>query len=138
ILRSIGAKVLVTEANNGRIPATVAAALREAPQVEHLLTINPSGERIDSAASALPPSRLKVHVAPPLSSLRARFTDFRTTAAAATHSSYLHTGGTTGAPKVAMRTHLNETSQAWIFGGLVGFEETDVVLCGLPLFHTNA
>jgi fatty-acyl-CoA synthase len=52
-------------------------------------------------------------------------------------ASYLHTGGTTGAPKVAARTHRNATSQGWIVSALMGLGEEDVLLCGLPLFHSN-
>jgi fatty-acyl-CoA synthase len=53
-------------------------------------------------------------------------------------SSYVCTGGTTGAPKIAVRTHRNEVFDAWASSRLT---ETDgsprTVLCGLPLFHVN-
>ncbi|MBA5606760.1 acyl-CoA synthetase [Duganella sp. FT3S] len=49
--------------------------------------------------------------------------------------SYFHTGGTTGLPKVAAHTHLNETFVAW---ALAAWTPGDaVLLCGLPLFHVN-
>ena len=32
-------------------------------------------------------------------------------------ASYLHTGGTTGTPKLAARTHENEVSNAWMIAG---------------------
>src|SRR5271166_5198126 len=53
-------------------------------------------------------------------------------------SSYFCTGGTTGAPKIAVRTHRNEVFDSWAVSkateidGLPG-----TVLCGLPLFHAN-
>ena len=53
-------------------------------------------------------------------------------------SSYFCTGGTTGAPKIAVRTHRNEVFDAW---ASLQATETDgsrrTVLCGLPLFHVN-
>lgn len=48
---------------------------------------------------------------------------------------YFHTGGTTGYPKVAVHTHLNEAFLAWNLEAL--FESDQVLLCGLPLFHVN-
>ena len=53
-------------------------------------------------------------------------------------SSYFCTGGTTGAPKIAVRTHRNEVFDSWAVSKAT---ETDgspgTVLCGLPLFHVN-
>ena len=53
-------------------------------------------------------------------------------------SSCVCTGGTTGSPKIAIRTHRNEVFDAWAAASLT---ETDgsprIVLCGLPLFHVN-
>ncbi len=53
-------------------------------------------------------------------------------------SSYVCTGGTTGSPKIAVRTHRNEVFDAW---AALSVTETDgsprTVLCGLPLFHVN-
>ena len=53
-------------------------------------------------------------------------------------ASYLHTGGTTGAPKLAARTHANEVSNAWMIASVEVVEENGVYLSALPLFHTNA
>ncbi len=61
-------------------------------------------------------------------------------------SSYFCTGGTTGAPKIAVQTHRNEVFDAWsvteVFAQPVSTAtETDgsprTILCGLPLFHVN-
>lgn len=55
-------------------------------------------------------------------------------------SSYFCTGGTTGTPKLAMRTHRNEVANAWsalqFLGDGVGRGKN--IFCGLPLFHVNA
>jgi fatty-acyl-CoA synthase len=53
-------------------------------------------------------------------------------------ASYLHTGGTTGTPKLAARTHRNEVANAWMVALAMGGDESGAVLAALPLFHTNA
>lgn len=54
-------------------------------------------------------------------------------------SSYFCTGGTTGLPKIAMRTHGNEVANAisvhQFMGDVIGPGKT--LFCGLPLFHVN-
>lgn len=54
-------------------------------------------------------------------------------------SSYFCTGGTTGAPKIAVRTHGNEIFDAWAAAQVFSDrEEPRTYFCGLPLFHVNA
>ena len=53
-------------------------------------------------------------------------------------ASYFHTGGTTGTPKLARRTHFNEAANAWGVATAVAMSPADTLLCGLPLFHSNA
>jgi fatty-acyl-CoA synthase len=53
-------------------------------------------------------------------------------------ASYLHTGGTTGTPKLAARTHANEVSNAWMMRASNVLDESSVIFAALPLFHTNA
>jgi len=53
-------------------------------------------------------------------------------------ASYFATGGTTGAPKIARHTHDNEIYCAWGIVATLGLDASDVLLCGLPLFHVNA
>jgi fatty-acyl-CoA synthase len=53
-------------------------------------------------------------------------------------AAYFHTGGTTGAPKVAPHTHRNEVYMAWVLGCSGGLSGDAVSLAGLPLFHVNA
>lgn len=55
-------------------------------------------------------------------------------------SSCFCTGGTTGLPKIALRTHQNEVFNAWSAGQFLGdgFSSRKNLLCGLPLFHVNA
>jgi fatty-acyl-CoA synthase len=53
-------------------------------------------------------------------------------------ASYLHTGGTTGTPKLAARTHANEVSNAWMTRASDVLDRDSVIFAALPLFHTNA
>ncbi|MCO5187704.1 MAG: acyl-CoA synthetase [Anaerolineae bacterium] len=50
-------------------------------------------------------------------------------------ASYFHTGGTTGIPKLAIHTHRNEVFDSWMAATAAGADETEITLCGLPLFH---
>lgn len=64
---------------------------------------------------------------------------FSRTIVSADKSSFFCTGGTTGAPKIAMRRHGNEVANALmnasVFGPSMG--PGKVIFCGLPLFHVN-
>jgi len=46
-----------------------------------------------------------------------------------------HTGGTTGAPKLAQHTHANQLHAAWGAAQMYAMREQDVILNGFPLFH---
>ena len=50
-------------------------------------------------------------------------------------AAYFHTGGTTGAPKLAMHTHGNQVFTAWASVQLQGMMPDDVTINGYPLFH---
>lgn len=53
-------------------------------------------------------------------------------------ASYLHTGGTTGIPKLAAHTHANQVVSAWMVTAVDMLEPHSVLFGGLPLFHVNA
>jgi fatty-acyl-CoA synthase len=52
-------------------------------------------------------------------------------------ASLYHTGGTTGRPKLARRTHYNEVVLAFDIAVGSDLTNNDTVMCGLPLFHCN-
>ena len=54
-------------------------------------------------------------------------------------ASMFGTGGTTGAPKLARRTHANEVANAFMSTRMLGsaLSERDVMFAGLPMFHVN-
>lgn len=55
-------------------------------------------------------------------------------------SSYFCTGGTTGLPKIAMRTQFSEVFDCWSARTILneGTALGQTTFCGLPLFHVNA
>jgi fatty-acyl-CoA synthase len=60
------------------------------------------------------------------------------TASAADLAAFVHTGGTTGAPKVAAHTHANQLACARGIAESSGLAPGEGVLAALPLFHVNA
>jgi len=54
---------------------------------------------------------------------------------AASIAAYYHTGGTTGAPKLATHTHGNQVHTSWFAGLFYGLSSDDCLVNGFPLFH---
>jgi fatty-acyl-CoA synthase len=53
-------------------------------------------------------------------------------------AAFVHTGGTTGAPKIAAHTHANQLACGRGIAGRSGMAAGEAMLGGLPLFHVNA
>jgi fatty-acyl-CoA synthase len=53
-------------------------------------------------------------------------------------AAFFHTGGTTGAPKLAAHTHANQASTARAISAAGGVRPGETIVAGLPLFHVNA
>lgn len=51
---------------------------------------------------------------------------------------YFHTGGTTGLPKLARHTHLNQLTNAAQVNVFSSMTKDDAIFVGLPIFHVNA
>ena len=52
-----------------------------------------------------------------------------------TMAAYFHTGGTTGAPKLAQHRHGNQVHTSWSGALMYDLSEQDVMINGFPLFH---
>jgi fatty-acyl-CoA synthase len=50
-------------------------------------------------------------------------------------AAYFHTGGTTGVPKLAQHSQRMRLAQTISTGDMLGYDENDCVLLGLPMFH---
>jgi fatty-acyl-CoA synthase len=53
-------------------------------------------------------------------------------------AAFVHTGGTTGAPKIAAHTHANQLACGRGIAEATGLAAGEAALGGLPLFHVNA
>lgn len=60
---------------------------------------------------------------------------FSRSVGADTVAAYFHTGGTTGAPKLALHTHGNQLHAAWSAAQFYATTEEDAIINGFPLFH---
>lgn len=147
ILRETRAKVLVTlkAMPKSDVAQKAAAALELAPNVETVL-------EVDLARYLTGIKRLIVPLIRPRVKARhkARVLDFEASASAQPHdrltfqdppedrvAAYFHTGGTTGMPKVAQHKYSGMIYNGFLGGELL-FDETDVLMCPLPLFHVFA
>lgn len=89
--------------------------------LRHVVLVgDPGGERDFTAMSA---------------SMRGDALDFALPSDANRLAALFHTGGTTGAPKLAQHTHGNQLHAAWGAAQMYGMDEQDTILNGFPLFH---
>lgn len=147
ILRETGAKVVVTLRSMPKtdVAQKVARALVDAPGVKVVLEVDLNRYLTPPKSWIVPLIRPKNPV-----SHSARVLDFnaeiaRQSADALGFSpeaddriaAYFHTGGTTGLPKVARHSYSGMVYNGWL-GHRMMFDETDVLICPLPLFHVFA
>ncbi|MFG1664369.1 acyl-CoA synthetase [Streptomyces sp. Y7] len=136
LVRRAGARVVVTAAPELDPEAfATGAELARRGLVDHVLLLSPTGgpaaplpsvenatvARLADIAAERPADRFLGE--PPTS------TDL---------AAFFHTGGTTGAPKLAAHTHANEVSDAWMIAADSVLDDDSVVFAALPLFHVNA
>ena len=110
---------------------TKAMALRErVPSLRHVLRVAPPGE---ANPRGLPEGVVD------FARLLAGQPDTHLTSGRAVRptdiAAYFHTGGTTGAPKLARHSHAAQVFTAWACVQLQGMNPDDVVINGYPLFH---
>jgi len=146
ILRETRAKVVVTLRPFPKtdVAQKVAEAVKDAPGVETVLEVDLLRYMTPPKSWIVPLIRPKVAVGH-----KARVLNF--TAEMAKHdttldfedvqadrvSAYFHTGGTTGMPKVAQHLYSGMIYNGWLGHELL-FDETDSIMCPLPLFHVFA
>ncbi|HSV46233.1 MAG TPA: AMP-binding protein, partial [Ramlibacter sp.] len=126
-------EVIVTE-GPGRNPALwerACAAVALAPHVRRVLAVGGGGPGMPEGVAVHDFDRA-------CGAQRGDQLDFEPTQDPQAPTARFHTGGTTGAPKLATHTQRNQVYLAWCMGELVDFGPRDVVLIGLPLFHVHA
>ncbi|KEP71210.1 AMP-binding protein [Thioclava dalianensis] len=147
ILRETGAKVLVTLKPFPKtdVAQKAAEAVRLAPNVKTVLEIDLNRYLTPPKSWIVPFIRPKLEVThnAKVMNLKAEaaklpgdtlmFEDVQEDRVAA----YFHTGGTTGMPKVAQHKYSGMIYNGWL-GGRLLFNEQDVMMCPLPLFHVFA
>ncbi|MEY9495887.1 fatty-acyl-CoA synthase [Bradyrhizobium elkanii] len=129
ILVAADTRVLVAwGGGDGGIYRRAMEARAQAPCVEHVIVVGRTGDgqqgvlSYEELAPRYPGDRL-------VSSNRAAPDDV---------AAYFHTGGTTGAPKLASQSHRAQLIQAYVAGEPFGFGPGEMRLNGLPLFHVAA
>ncbi|MDO5706381.1 MAG: acyl-CoA synthetase, partial [Paracoccus sp. (in: a-proteobacteria)] len=147
ILRETRAKVLVTlkPFPKADVAQKAAQAVAAAPGVTHIVEIDLNRHLRGLKRWIVPLIRPKV-----TTKHHAQVIDFEAAASGQRHdrltfediqqdrvAAYFHTGGTTGMPKVAQHKYSGMIYNGWLGGALL-FDETDVLICPLPLFHVFA
>ncbi|MEM6307247.1 MAG: acyl-CoA synthetase, partial [Pseudomonadota bacterium] len=146
ILRETGAKVLVTLKGFPKtdVPQKAAQAVALAPNVEHVLEVDLNRYLTPPKSWIVPLIRPKVPA-----NHTAQVANFNTELAKQNSNldfadsagdrvaAYFHTGGTTGMPKVAQHKYSGMVYNGWL-GHRLLFQETDTIICPLPLFHVFA
>ena len=137
IMEAMGSKVLVTlsaiaDADNWKKITAIAAHTRS---LTTILTIDWNDDVSSSPTATV--NGIKVV---DFNSSRAKqptTLQFSPNIKEADFASYFHTGGTTGRPKIAQRTHGNEVINTWALNDFMNAYTAKIFFCGLPWFHAN-
>ncbi|WP_298210309.1 AMP-binding protein [Acidovorax sp.] len=117
--------------SGGGLWAKALRLLSQVPTLSTVLRVAPHGE-VPGAAGVLPEgvvdfaARLRQPADRLVSGRRIAATDI---------AAYFHTGGTTGAPKLARHSHGAQVFTAWASVQMQGTTSQDVWINGYPLFH---
>jgi fatty-acyl-CoA synthase len=134
LLRASGARVLIAHGDDDDSGMRAKALHLKAllPELTTLLLVTADGQPLQMA-SPWPEGALDFHAqraAQPADRLLSQRRFSPTDIAA-----YFHTGGTTGAPKLARHSHGAQVFTAWANATMQGFQSDDVLINGYPLFH---
>ena len=127
LIDASGANILVALGPNPELDVwSRVQGLRErCPGLRHVLAVGPASNcpagaiDFDNALAAQPAGDLA----------------FEPTRAPDRLAALFHTGGTTGAPKLAQHSHGNQLHAAWSAAQFYAMEPGDAILNGFPLFH---
>lgn len=132
MFRAAGTKILVAFAGDEHpeIWAKAEAVVRGVPSITALIRVGSNGEGVEAVAG-IPVIDFDAVVE--------RFPEDRLVSAREFSpddiASLFHTGGTTGAPKLARHLHRNQVFWIWASKHLSGFNDDEVRLVGVPIFH---
>ncbi|WP_298847208.1 acyl-CoA synthetase [uncultured Ruegeria sp.] len=149
ILRETGAKVVVTLKSFPKtdVAQKVEEAVRHAPKVKTILEIDLNRYLTPPKSWLVPFLRPKMGDKEKLA--HADYKNFNKELAKQPTTltfedskedrvaCYFHTGGTTGMPKVAQHKYSGLVYNGWL-GNTLLFDENDVIMCPLPMFHVFA
>jgi len=141
LLEAMGTKVLVTlaESSAPELWKKVVAASKRASKLTTILTVDLgdyTGKLVRKSVTKL--NGIPIYDFHSSTANRSKILQFDPAIQSDNFASFYHTGGTTGRPKIAQRTHGNEVFNTWAINDLVEGEESHkVFFCGLPWFHVN-
>ena len=134
LLRASGARVLIAHGDDDdsgmRAKALHLKALM--PELTTLLLVTADGQPLNLAAP-WPAGVLDFHALRAVQAADRLLSQRRF--APTDIAAYFHTGGTTGAPKLARHSHGAQVFTAWANATMQGFRSDDVLINGYPLFH---
>lgn len=127
LLRAAEVKVLVALGPSSQfdIWEKAMAVVRLLPEVK-LVQVSPDGSVVQDGAS---------HFATSIDRYSGSRLDFNRPRTGDEIAAYFHTGGTTGAPKLAAHTHRNQIVASFGGASMLQYASTDVLTHGMPLFH---
>jgi fatty-acyl-CoA synthase len=134
LLQASGAQVLIAHGvdDDSQMRSKALHLQSQCPALTTILLVNPDGGPLP-ADTALPAGVQDFHAA------RAGQVNDRLISERVFQqhdiAAYFHTGGTTGAPKLARHSHGAQIFTAWANAQMQGFQSTDVTINGYPLFH---
>tara|TARA_B100000959_G_scaffold22003_1_gene21244 strand:- start:10 stop:1926 length:1917 start_codon:yes stop_codon:yes gene_type:complete len=137
IIRAAGSKMLITL---GPVPGyeiwgKVETILPDLPELEHILYVTPPGQEITPPTST---DRRIQSFDQLLASIENDVLEFELTVGWDDIAAYIHTGGTTGNPKLARITHLGLLHEVTDLATMIGFQADDILFGGGVLFHIGA
>lgn len=105
--------------------------------IPNVLALRPDGSVTSAPVLTSPPSGVHVTYLETLAASESKTTLNFAPPSSEDIAAYFHTGGTTGAPKLAAHTQGNQISTAWSVATALELNFDETILAGLPLFHVN-